>query len=152
MEQNFFRDQMRRLVETYGERNYPTERVELIWKAFHMLPSSAFEAVVTECIANHRSAPMVNDLNKAANELRVREAQNRTQNSGNPFTLVLGEAAGKSANTEYSGFCMQIINKKLDGKMDNQQWDDATTYLQNWADSVDKSRKMPEPKPRKDLE
>lgn len=141
MDRGSFQGQMRRLVGTFGERNYPQERVEIIWKAFQHATDREFEDVVTECVANHRHAPVVQDLSDVYTEVRKRHAEAARLDSektvGTGGALGVLSYAGRAAeNKEFTGACMKLIADWTSRKITFPQFLEGCKYLDDCAERI----------------
>jgi hypothetical protein len=142
MERQFFQLQMRRLSTTYGERLYPTERLELIWRAFQNFPDFEFEAAIAECIGNHRSAPMVDDLNSVLSQIKRDRPGKRIH--GDPIANEFNRLASSETrmDPDFIKMAQEILLKKREGKMNREQFSEACDYLDNWAHAEDSKNGM----------
>lgn len=77
MSKDFFNIQISRLKSTYGEKQFPRERIEMYWEKYHMVPAVDFKAAVNRLILNSRYAPMAQDFDDALYEplLRLKEVR-----------------------------------------------------------------------------
>jgi len=79
MNLNEFERQMDRLKSVYGDKAYPDERAELIWKEMRYLPVHQFEEIVGEMIASSAQAPMMGKFREAKQDLGRRHASEYEQ-------------------------------------------------------------------------
>lgn len=71
-----FGEQMDRLKNVYGDKAYPKERIELIWKNVGSLSALSFSRVVDDLISSFRNAPMAQEFSEALSKERERTAAN----------------------------------------------------------------------------
>lgn len=62
MQSGEFNEQINRLKTTYGDKNYPDERITAIWNETRNLDFYEFENVITRIIGAERYAPMVDKI------------------------------------------------------------------------------------------
>ena len=74
-----FSFQMDRMLKTYGERNYPNERMDAIFERVKGIPVKTFDRAVTYLIGEHFSPPSVSKIVEACGNFREPgERQNYT--------------------------------------------------------------------------
>lgn len=66
MSPNFFHSQIKRLISTYGETAFKTERADLIWRFVHDMSDEWMRKSVDNFIATSRYAPLPDDFREAA--------------------------------------------------------------------------------------
>jgi hypothetical protein len=57
-----FTQQVTRLRSTFGQKFYPDERVQTIWKSLSDMTDGWFEKLVTDFISNSRNAPLPSEF------------------------------------------------------------------------------------------
>jgi hypothetical protein len=103
-----FNEQVARLKRTYGDKQYPAERVKLIFIGLKSLTDEKFQDIVSEAIANNRSAPMLKELSElAARPSRADEVHRGNSNYG---TLeLLKKTADRAPNKEFANMCVKHV-------------------------------------------
>lgn len=103
MEFNFFKGQMNRLTETFGNMHYKEERIKLIWKEVQDLSSTWMIKSVDEFIGNLRQAPLMTEFREQIakererlHDIKKREHQQEAKEftaafEGEDFKTVLGQ-------------------------------------------------------------
>jgi hypothetical protein len=85
MQEREFATQMNRLIATFGEKTYGSERVNMIYREVYDLDPRWFESVVSHMIGSMRQPPLIPDFRDAAKRERARQFENRkTLESINP--------------------------------------------------------------------
>ena len=69
-----FKSQIDRLKSVYGERSYPEEREEIIWREMRYLLAFEFERIVSELIGTNATAPMLTKFREAKFDLGRKNA------------------------------------------------------------------------------
>lgn len=129
--------QIDRLKDTYGDRAYPDERVRLIYKTLGYVHDWEFERVCNALIANKRAAPMLSDIVEELQDMQKRDRAYSAVGSGT-ILEIMKQAKEKSKNTrpDIVKACMELLNKRLDGKITMQQFEQGC----DWIDGVVKVR------------
>ena len=71
MKRNEFANQIMRLTEVYGEKSYPSPRMDLIFKWASRMSADDFGAVVSKLIAECDRPPLLNKFKDAYQELGI---------------------------------------------------------------------------------
>jgi hypothetical protein len=142
MNENHFKAEIKRLCSQWPN-SYGTERLNLLWGAFRDVPESAFTDAVTDCLLNQRSAPLVDELSKAAELAKTRASSARI--SGNAFANVLGEAATHTGHAEpdYVRACMAHLNRFLHKQITRAEFDEGCDRLDDLAKQVMAIKRRP---------
>lgn len=69
MNHNEFSNQMDRIVEVYGDKFYPTPRVEMIFKWAQRVNVTQFEAIVSRLIAECERPPLLQKFKELYSEM-----------------------------------------------------------------------------------
>lgn len=134
MERSEFQVQIRRLVSTYNERAYPSERVELFWRAFKTQSALVFSEAVDECIGTQRQPPMFQELTAAVEQARLREVQRMQVLSARGYLGVLEDAAPKAHNPEFAAECVKLVRNFTTGRINRRQFDEGCGILEQVAE------------------
>jgi hypothetical protein len=136
--QQEFNMQAGRLIETYGEKAYPNERLKIIFDSVQDMPGAWLAQTVTEFIGNLRVPPLQKEfVEKRTARIEADKFDQSTRSglsAASPLTA-LESAARRSgpAEKEYVQFCLTVLEKKISGKMDNVKFLEACRYLDDWA-------------------
>lgn len=132
------------MVATWGEKNYPAERLNLFWRTFKYVEDRVFEEAVNDLIATYRAPPMLEEMSKCVETAKLRESQ-RGQGQPASFLGILHGAAkeNKRADAEFVKGCLSILRRKLDGKLTAPQWDEACQFLESTADKISPESRLP---------
>ena len=122
-----FRLQIERLSKVYNSKNtkyYEGERVGLFWKAFQHTDDMVFAEAVDDLIANRKSAPMLDDIEEAVQEARVRDRQRRQVPSRNQIQMLqdASNAATDPKVKEFSRACIKLLHDKVTGRITKEQF------------------------------
>lgn len=134
MEKKTFESQITRMIQTWGERHYPTERVTLYWRALQNVFDQDFIEATDLLIGNHRTAPMHEDITKRVEECKTRRLSGNSV-SGFPtsggFGSLLHNAAklNKVADPDFVKASLQLLRDKLSGKLNHSQFIEGCGYL-----------------------
>lgn len=66
MKASSFDFEMKRITDVFGIKNYPSERIELIWNTTKNLSDESFNKIVNYLISSFRFAPLPKDFDEAA--------------------------------------------------------------------------------------
>lgn len=133
MTQEAFKLQMQRLIDCYGERSYPTERVKLIYNAIKKLPDLWLENAVSYFIGNNRQAPMLKEFNDEALDYEKRSRENSAiGNFSNPLEYMF-KAAKYVPNAEFAQESLKLLRKKLSGEITKAQFAEGCDLLDQAA-------------------
>jgi hypothetical protein len=135
MQLEVFQDQIQRLKATYGEKNYPEERVKVLWAQFKKVENIEFADAVTYLIANYRAAPMLHEIEKEV-QLAINRSQEHWLRSAdrNLYGIVQDAAKyNKKADPEFVKACLKLLRDKLDGKINNKQFNEGCDLLDKAA-------------------
>lgn len=117
-----FAEQLDRLKSTYGERNYPAERVAILHNAVKSQSDEWLESAVTHFIGNNRQAPMLKEFIDEIEDSKRRNLEySRRGGSGSPVE-VLKRVAVTAENKEFARFCVKALEEKLSGRITREQF------------------------------
>ncbi len=99
--QSFRKIMKEQIFETFGPENFPSPRLELIWKAVSDLPERNFMVIVRHFVGNQpiKYPPNVSDFIEAAHEQRKSLAAKDTRQAAN--TLQTAGARDNAALKKY---------------------------------------------------
>lgn len=131
MQHEDFKREIARLVQVFGDRNYPKERVNLLWQAFSYCQEEDVTAAVSHLIGNTLKPPLQRELAEAIEEAaRERRENNRgpTKVSARPLCQYCSDS-GWATVTQKGAFppvkvcvrCPCLIGAKLSKSV--PQWD-----------------------------
>jgi len=65
-----FGEQVDRLIRSYSSKNYPDERVKVLYDCFKHIGIEEFRATITSLIGSHRHAPMAKEITEEISLLK----------------------------------------------------------------------------------
>lgn len=133
MNNDDFQVQIKRLIETYGDKAFPSERIKLVWSEGHAYPIAAFKQICDKFIGEMRFAPTVKDFRLAYSD--VREKQNANQKTKHER-----EAKEFWQNTlpdDDVRMIMGTIKKRMTGTIKDNDWRQFMEVMKTMADKVD---------------
>lgn len=68
MTESFFRTQLKRLADVFGEKNYPVQRVEQLWNIVKEESERPFEKFIDKCLTDYKFAPIGPEFREFVNE------------------------------------------------------------------------------------
>lgn len=77
MDKSDFTVQMDRIIQTWGPKSYPEQRIQMIWEFCKGLQRWEFKAVVDKLIGSEKYAPMPQDIEKACARARMKNERER---------------------------------------------------------------------------
>jgi len=134
VEHSEFDLQLKRLRSQWGN-SYGDERAAVLWKAFGTCSANDFAEAVTECLANHRSAPLVKEIGDEltkASERRKESDRMDYQARSTPIGQ-LEDALKKTPNKEFAKECIKILQRKLNKAITPEQFEEACNLLDQAA-------------------
>ncbi len=72
MTEYYFEEQMSRMRSLFGEKSYPKERLNSIWRTCAVLPNESFKFIVDRFVDSARTAPLPEEFKKLAYEEKKR--------------------------------------------------------------------------------
>lgn len=85
MDEQTYKDQITRLREVYGPRNYPDKRVQSMWPQLKHFENYLFVETCTDLINNRKTAPLLNDFVQELHRRKRRDTQ-KVQQARENFT------------------------------------------------------------------
>jgi hypothetical protein len=130
MDMAFFKVQIDRLKQVYGDASYPQERIKLLWKEFRSSDNSRFESVISEVLGSCRFAPMLKEFREAwskekeryrvsARKIEARDAKEFWNGKG----LKIGNSEKDTFHIEDKFEIMRMIKRRLAGRVSGPDWD-----------------------------
>ena len=132
MDRSDFARQIERLKATYGDKAYPAERVEVLWKTFSRVTDVAFGDAVTACIGNSQYAPMMKHLEEAVEEASARE-RSALRSRSRPMLTVVRTPNDHSRSAELANFCAKLIEGRVSNKLSKEYFEQAEGQLTSWV-------------------
>jgi len=136
MTQEMFKSQIQRLVETYGERFYPTERVKLIFNAVKKLPDLWMENTVSQFIGNNRQAPVLKDFLTEVWDFERRSKQESLFRGFGNVSQLLHVAANRAPNKDFAKECLRLLDSKNKGTIDKSEFQKNCDLLDEAAKQI----------------
>lgn len=135
MQLDEFQEQVKRLADNYGSRVYPPERTKIYFRVFCRHDISIFSESVDDLIANNRSAPMLQEITDAIQEVlsRKRTSEAQTQRSLLETFDDLTENHTSLESKDFARACTELLKRKLKGEFSTAQWSQACDYLDDCA-------------------
>ena len=131
MDKQEFVTQIDRLKNTYGDKQYPEERVKVIWSEVKDRASAWLERQVSHWIASSRMAPLLPEIRDAMSlereHMHSKDKQRYSREARETFTLW---ASGES------GVIFQTIIKRIQGQVLDSDWDAFMSGLNNLVRSA----------------
>lgn len=117
MERSQFNSQIERLKDQWPN-SYGDERKALLYNAFRNCSDSSFSSAISECIARHRSAPLLDELSKAVEIAKVEESAQGLRGTGSFFGIMQkGIAVNTTANPLFLKDCSGLLESLIDKKI-----------------------------------
>lgn len=106
----------------------------MFWRSLQHAFDDDFSEAVDHLIANHRAAPMLDDLCRACEEVRARRQHQQVRDgyasrAGLPGAIRDAEANNRTADPDYVKACVQLLQDKWTGKLTRKQFSEGCTYL-----------------------
>jgi hypothetical protein len=131
-----FKTHLKRLQGQWPN-SYGEERAKIIFHAFKHVSDIDFAEAVTECIANHRAAPLVKELDRELQEVQKRNASDRIYRglgaAGVGGAISQAAAANKTADKEFVKACMKLWKDYTGGRINHMQYMQGCDYLDQAA-------------------
>lgn len=70
MTRSEFEEQFQRLIKTYGQKDFPPERIKLVWEETNFLVHDRFRKMVDYFIGEFKYAPLLKDFREYVVKLR----------------------------------------------------------------------------------
>jgi hypothetical protein len=115
---------MQRLVDTFGDRAYPPERMKLIYQEVADFGDTWWKLEVDKLIGNHRIAPLLSEIREAA----AREREGRAYREKMKHR-VESENAYKRLSREELSTIFRGLKKRISGEMPDQEFENFTRLL-----------------------
>lgn len=116
-----FTKEATRLLKTYGDKAFPQERLQLVFKKFQHYPSDLFAEVISEVIADCISVPNITKMQEYANVVKGRRQDVRVD----PFAFARERILQKSKEQTTCRHCQSggIVTAIRKGDPHNYEWD-----------------------------
>lgn len=130
MTKDCYQEQIKRMVETWGERSYLSPRIALFWRAFQETSNDVFVTAVDELIANSRKPPMLQELSAAVEQAKLKLYRHHQMPNSGIFDIMENAARNnKVADPEFVSKCLEIARDRINYKMTKEQFAQACDYL-----------------------
>lgn len=127
-------------LESQWRGGYGQERREILWTAFKDCPEMDFHDAVSECLANLRGAPLLEDLSKAVESAKTRRISNHYSSGmgSGSFVDTLNDAAKANQTTdpEFVKACTKLLSDRLAGRITYTQFLEGCDLLDAAADQI----------------
>lgn len=139
MDRENFDIEIKRL-ESQWPNGYGPERKLILWNAFHKEKTDVFHNAVSDCLAYQRSAPLLDELNKAIEKARTREFQ-VGQTTRMQFGAQMQDLSKiTTADPDFVKMCMRHLSDFQRGKMTKKEFDVGCDNLDRLAEQLTKNR------------
>ena len=128
-----FSEQVRRLKDVYGDKNYSKERYTLFWNSFKAVRDEIFIAAVDDLIGNQKFAPLFKEITDAITSAEKRDWELRINSYRG-----LENAVVQNSDPEFVKVCMKVINDAVRNKLTKKQHDEAMVYIDTYCDALEK--------------
>lgn len=140
-----FNDQIDRLKDVYGARNYSNERIKVLWHSYGREPDSVFVLAIDIVIASERSCPLHPQIDKALSQARgmVNSVKYPIIPGANIYEQLqeISKIENDELKKEFVGECLEIIKSKLDRALSPKQFQESCDLLDEVASNIKKQRK-----------
>lgn len=127
-----FTEQSRRLRDTWGDKNYPKERMSLFFRQIEKFEDEILVKAIDILILEERNAPMppliIESIYRAIDEQKEQQINSMPS---------LDSAVKISHNPEFAKICMDVIQKVISGKMNKTEYNEAMKYIDTYCDSLE---------------
>jgi len=126
-----FKFQIERLKTCFNPAAFPAERVKLIWRECGSFEVYEFRQMIDELIADSRYAPTMKEFRAHATKLRekkIRIERDRERQSAQAFFA--GQIRFKDEDKKTA---MQMIMKRINGEMGDEEWRQCQELLREAA-------------------
>lgn len=136
MTKDHFSEQLNRLRSEWPN-SYGAERSLMLWDAFRNEQDARFERAVNRALQTLRSAPLVPELMRIFEELKIEDAhvaRERAMGQGS-FMQVLKDASknNRRANPEYVKACLKVFQDRDAGRLTLDQFKQGCDFLDETA-------------------
>jgi hypothetical protein len=113
-----FKNQLQRLANTFGAKNYPEERAMVFWKEFKYTDFNLFQEAVSRAIAEELRAPMISKLRDLVSGVRqehyAKQKQKHKQEAEEFFHSGFDQVD--------INFIVQTTLQRMSGKVPDRDW------------------------------
>lgn len=106
----FYKTQMNRMIETFGEKSFSAERQKYIWERSRQMPEYAFQKICEHFISSFRAPPLPRDFVDSIRTYEAKELKEKTRRMGSALNT-LEESALKNSNFDLKKF----VGENYDG-------------------------------------
>lgn len=137
MEQHEFNHEFKRLVQVFGDKAFPSERVNIIWKEVKSISHPAFEKMINFFVGEFRHPPVLSDFLKFMSQLReqavFRDKEQLRQDSRDFW-------AGTYHDDEVK-YITGMIKKRMMGQVTDEEYDSFKKDLLRAAEYSEKNQR-----------
>lgn len=113
-----FKNQIHRLSLTFGEKNYPDERVLIFWKEFKYTDFNLFQEAISRAIAEEPRAPLISKLRDYVGGVRQEfYLKQKEKNKKEAEEFFHSEFDSVDVN-----FIVQTTIQRMSGKVPDRDW------------------------------
>jgi hypothetical protein len=120
MDWSEYKQQIARLRSVYGDRNYPDERVMVLWGEVKEFPFFWFKKIVDRFIGESLKPPMLPEFRTEAAKERERQREKEKTDERKTGKEFLGQVYGP----EEVQTIASMIKRRLQGKVDDVVWNE----------------------------
>lgn len=129
-----YTEQVRRLKDTFGDKNYPKERQTLFFREVSKYTDDLLIRAVDKLIYEEKHPPMPPKIIETLLDIQASDLEHRKIE----FTgSELQDAAKFSHNPEFASLCLGVIAGVTTGKMSRDEYNDAMKYIDTYCDELD---------------
>lgn len=140
MERTSFEAQIKRL-ESQWPSSYGQERKAILWQAFRGAHEIIFHDAISDCLAHMRSAPLLDELEKAVEKSKVRESQSN-QSDRSAFQILKDSAKYTKADAGLVKMCLEHLRLFTEKKITEDEFYTGCDALNSMADKILSSDKL----------
>lgn len=139
MDFEFYKNQIARLVQTFGEKSYPGERVSVLWEYVRSFDQNWFNETVSEFIANSRQAPLVKEFRDAAEKKNLAEWEKKKR-----YESAISKSFSPNEDSIFEPQdirdMMKYLTARMDGKVSDEDWNAFQQYVTETASKSKQKR------------
>lgn len=136
-----FTEQIRKLRDTYGDKNYPKERCSLFFREVEKYPDELVTRAIDKLIYEEKHPPMPPKIIETISTIltKQREHEINTTRDKNEFE----EAIKSSNNPEFAKLCNSVISELMVKKMNKKRFIEADEYIDTYCKQLELEERRP---------
>lgn len=126
-----FQNQVKRLANTFGAKNYPEERITVFWKEFKYTDYNLFQEAISRAIAEELRAPMISRLRDFVSVVRQEyysKQKERNKKEAEDFFHSTFDSVDVN-------FIVQTTIQRMSGKVPDGDWSEFLHNIRSMASS-----------------